>query len=93
MKILTIYTSAHVHFCLSIYALLSQHMCTFVSAFINFCLSTDTSVEELRETTEALQKAAVIHGSLTFPKNQHFNAACTIALLILIIYQYNQMQG
>ena len=60
-------------------------MCTFVSAFINFCLSTDTSVEELRETTEALQKAAVIHGSLTFPKNQHFSAACTIALLILII--------
>ena len=56
MKIMSIYTSAHVH----------------------FCLSTDTSVEELKETTEALQKAAVIHGSLTFPTNQHFNAACTI---------------
>ena len=60
-------------------------MCTFVSALTHFCRSADTSVEELRETTEALQKAAVIHGSLTFPTNQHFNAAGTIALLILII--------
>ena len=46
-------------------------MCTFVSAFMHFCLSTDTSVEELRETTEALQKAAVIRKNLTFPINQN----------------------
>ena len=36
-------------------------MLKYWSAFMLWWLSTDTSVEELKETSEALQKAAVIH--------------------------------